>query len=181
MGLIKSLLDGFMNPEKAFENIENVMRQAYDIICRNWPHLDGVNNLEDRKALLILTLETRYKGWSHSQIVLFLNDRTLQPLSISTLSKKVIKNEKRELIGWNKKGMTIEGEFILKKNILYNIEEKNMTLKEATKLSAKAFNDLCYMHTPEQVKELMGMMPEVFDLTLPEGILWLAINQDIFS
>ena len=54
-------------------------------------------------------------------------------------------------------------------------------IKEATKLSAKAFNDLCYMHTPEQVKELMGMMPEVLDLTLPEGILWLAFNQDILS
>ena len=157
MGFLKAMLDGFMNPEKAFEDIENVMRETYELICNKYPD-------ESDETKLKMTLQTRYKRWTNKEIELFLNDRRLgYSSSISELSKKVIQNEKRQLIGWNRKGITIEGEFILKKNILYNIENQNMTLEQAIKSSEDGFNDLCHMHNPLQVKNLMHMMPHVLN------------------
>jgi len=155
MGFLKAMLDGFMNPEKAFEDIKNVMRESNDFICNKYPD-------ESDETKLKMTLQTRYKRWTNKEIELFLNDRRLGYYpSLSELSKKVIQNEKRQLIGWNRKGITIEGEFILKKNILFNIENQNMTLEQAIKRSEDMFNDLCNEYNPLQVKNLMKMMPHV--------------------
>ena len=155
MGFLKAMLDGFMNPEKAFEDIENVMRESHGFFCYKYPD-------ESDETKLKMTLQTRYKRWTNKEIELFLSDRRLRNYtSIFELSKKVIQNEKGQLIGWNRKGITIEGEFILKKNILYNIENQNMTLEQAIKRSEYAFNDLCNDHDPLQVKNLMHMMPHV--------------------
>lgn len=155
MGFLKSTIQGLLDPQKAFDEIENVMRECYDLICKNYPdESDGIK--------LKMTLESRYRKWSDKEIEIFLNDFKIKfgyP-SIEKLAQKVIQNEKGQLIGWNRNGITKEGEFIIKKNILYNIEQGD-TLEEAIKLAEKGFNDLCRMYNPLQVKNLMYMMPNV--------------------
>lgn len=154
MGLLKQHFKRFLNPEKDFEEIENEMRKSYDLISKNYLN-------ESNEMKLKMTLKSRYRKWSEKEIELFFNDyRIGVPPYIDKLLQKIVQNEKGQLIGWNRKGITKEGEFIIKKYILYK-KEKGATLEEAVEEAEEVFNSLCREYNPLMVKNLMKMMPNV--------------------